>query len=168
MRWDVSSLIMEFHGRIRVSYAQIIAKQGTDPMIDMPSRRGFLKAVGAVAAGALIVPSFSLIVATDPVPKSLAWFGSAREIVGYNISVDEYVGRIDILSRRHDLQLGVDFRLRGSNEDEIYAHLLEQRQMCADVLKREMDSHGITLADLVKLETPDDYREPAWLKARSA
>lgn len=126
------------------------------------SRRGFLKAVGIVAAGSLAVPAFSLIVPSVQVPAGNEWLGSARELFQYDISWDRFIGRIEIATSRE--QLGVDFRIDVTPAEQFHADLAAARKMVAERLKAEMDSRGILLADLRRLPIPDGYEEPNWVK----
>jgi hypothetical protein len=127
----------------------------------MTDRRGFLKAVGAVAAGALVVPAFALITPADAVAAGETWFGSARELIQYDITTDKFVGRIEIATQRE--QLGLQFTIDATTPEQLRADLAEVRQFAAEELKRKMDQHRILLTDLQRLPIPAGYQEPDWL-----
>jgi hypothetical protein len=126
------------------------------------TRRGFLKAIGAITAGSLVIPAFSLITPAAAIPAGLEWFGSARELIQYDIAIDEFFFRIDIATRNE--QLGCDFRIRGNTQDQLLANLARARDVATERIRDEAASRSIGLADLVRLPVPDDYKEPWWMR----
>jgi len=125
------------------------------------SRRGFLKAVGIVSAGALIIPSFSLI---SPYASAPGLLGSVRELLAYDITWDRHLVRFDLLANGPNWeQLGVDLRLYARTAEELMVELQQAREMAGTVLHDHMEHIGIKPSVLRRLPIPSGYVEPGWV-----
>jgi hypothetical protein len=126
------------------------------------SRRGFLKAVGAVTAGSLIVPAFQLILPAEALPVGEQLLGSVRELVQYEIEWDRFAVRFDVAS--DTTQLGVDFWLPYPTSTDWEKLMRDARQQAAKLLHEEMTHRGMRLSDLKTLPIPHGYQHPNWAR----
>ena len=118
------------------------------------SRRGFLKAIGAVA-GSIYIPDFKLIIPEAVIPPELAWFATARETFAYDIASNGYLMRHDILGL--NTQLSVDHRLFGPDLRE---SIFKARGLSETLLRNEMQNRGMKVSDLRPLKPIDSLEIP--------
>lgn len=111
------------------------------------SRRGFLKACAAVTAGALILPSFRLILPNESLLDGEQWIATVRELAAYEIVSDSILIRHDILGP--DEQFYCEQRIPQNQRE-----LLAARVRAAMVLEDKMRMQGWTLRDLRPLPIP--------------
>lgn len=129
-------------------------------MMDL-SRRGFLKAVAAVTAGALIVPSVRLILPNESLLNGEQWVATVRELTAYEIISDEILLRHDILGPGK--QFSCTQRLLPSQTELSIA-----RRMACSLLEGRMRMEGWTVHDLKPLAIPARWSEPDWLRSLPA
>jgi hypothetical protein len=114
------------------------------------TRRGFLKAIGGLAAGAIVLPSLRLIVPSDqPLLGGEKWLANVRELSHYALNFDAMILRHDILVRGH--QFSVDSKLTDK------ASLLRSRKQAAVLLGDLIRHNGWTAHDLEPLPIPRGY-----------
>jgi len=134
-------------------------KQGQEMNL---TRRGFLKAVGALGAG-LVIPDFRLIVPEQSLLVGESFIAPVRELIEPAVSctVDEanYIVRHDIIFG-HDVGARLWDNYKQATVTSPMAskhHLQKVRNAAAVLLATCMREHGVMLADLHGLPMPIGY-----------
>ena len=131
------------------------------------TRRGFLRAMSAIAASVAIpVPQFVLAESGIIVPHMPIELGTIRTLAQYTIHRDEYVVRLDALNRRTQDQFHVDFAVRcNARKEQWRDKYIEARNVAESVLADMMRHHGWRADELISLPVPHGYAEPDWMRA---
>lgn len=109
------------------------------------TRRGFLKACAAVAAGAIIIPDFRLIEPDAPLFDGESLVAEVRELVQYSLNYGGLEFLYSIIGPGNN-HISVNAFLE--NAPLSAYHLEKVRQPCAAALQREMRARGWKLKDL--------------------
>ncbi len=118
-------------------------------------------------AGLIMAAPSQLLYPMLPTPKGLEVFNHIRAISAYDITIDQYLLRYDILYRPRGKKLTqIHIGMRVPPNIERYSpedYIKRLHKPMVAILNNHLRKHGVLRSELMRLPVPDYYTEPEWL-----